>query len=447
MKFWKILLVALCSTAGISAASAVESDQVPIDSDAFPDPAFLDWVEQQDADEDGFLSESERDAVTNMDLRKQGIQDSTGLEWFQSLEKLNCNENDLIELEITDFPALQSLTCNENPRLETLTLSDVPELEHLYCFHSNLSELDWHDVPNLTYLAWGGSPLEELDLSENPNLDTLQVLGGNLTHADLSHNENLDTLLWNHTLIETLDLSHQTNLTYLNCTDNQLTSLNLSNNPKLETIYAGKNKLLAIRIPDDIEPFCVLTEQRPAAFDLPAGENGFLLSDLVPWMDADQVSQLNGAVLEDDRMQLDSPNQTITYHYTDGAAELDAAVTVTGENDWQVPLHIDSWTYGEPAAQPAFGTAAFFYAASPESPFQPEVPIHSGTWYVQAIVKETPQYTGLESVASFEIYPARPEYLAPNMKSATYGDYLADVSLESQFFWENGNLRVGNVGE
>ena len=120
-------------------------------------------------------------------------------------------------------------------------------------------------------------------------------------------------------------------------------------------------------------------------------------------------------------------------------------MTVTGENDWQVPLHIDSWTYGEPAAQPAFGTAAFFYAASPESPFQPEVPIHSGTWYVQAIVEEPPQYTGLESVASFEIYPARPEYLAPNMKSATYGDYLADVSLESQFFWENGNLRVGNV--
>ena len=41
MKFWKILLVALCSTAGISAASAVESDQVPIDSDTFPDPAFF----------------------------------------------------------------------------------------------------------------------------------------------------------------------------------------------------------------------------------------------------------------------------------------------------------------------------------------------------------------------------------------------------------------------
>lgn len=177
MKFWKILLVALCSTAGISAASAVESDQVPIDSDTFPDPAFLDWVEQQDADEDGFLSESERDAVTNMDLRKQGIEDLTGLEWFQSLEKLNCSENDLVELEIIDFPALQSLTCNENPRLETLTLSDVPELEHLYCFHSNLSELDLHDVPNLTYLAWGGSPLEELDLSENPNLHTLHVLG------------------------------------------------------------------------------------------------------------------------------------------------------------------------------------------------------------------------------------------------------------------------------
>lgn len=75
------------------------------------------------------------------------------------------------------------------------------------------------------------------------------------------------------------------------------------------------------------------------------------------------------------------------------------------------------------------------------------MPTRAGTWYVQALVEETAQYQGLEAVASFRIDPAIPEYLAPDTKTATYGDYLADVSLEPQFFWENGSLRVGNAGE
>ena len=123
-----------------------------------------------------------------MDLRKLGIKDLSGLEWFDALEELNCSENDLVRLELPDLPALTSLTCNENPRLETLDLSGAPALEHLYCFHSNLSEWNLHDVPNLSYLAWGGSPLAELDLSGNPKLHTLHVLGGDLAQADLSHN-------------------------------------------------------------------------------------------------------------------------------------------------------------------------------------------------------------------------------------------------------------------
>ena len=275
MNLWKKAL-ALCLVLGMTASmvltSGAESTSIPLDSSTFPDPAFLSWVQQKDTDGDGFLSQSERDAVTDMDLRKKGIQDLSGLEWFDRLEKLNCSENDLRSLELTDFPALTSLTCNENPRLSSLDLSGAPGLEQLSCFHSNLSQLDLHDLPDLMYLVWGGSPLDELDLSGNPELHTLHVLGGNLTHADLSHNEKLDTLLWNHTWIETLDLSHQRELTFLNCTDNHLTSLDLSGNEKLEAVYAGNNRLLAIQMPEGVEPYCDLTEQRPASYQLPEGE-------------------------------------------------------------------------------------------------------------------------------------------------------------------------------
>lgn len=454
MKLWKkglALLMVLSITAGMVMTGSAEAGLVPIDSASFPDPAFLRWVQGKDTDGDGALSQTEREAVTRMDLRKLGIQDLSGLEWFDALEELNCSENDLVRLELPDLPALTSLTCNENPRLETLDLSGAPALEHLYCFHSNLSEWDLHDVPNLSYLAWGGSPLAELDLSGNPKLHTLHVLGGDLAQADLSHNTQLDTLLWNHTRIESLDLSNQSELTFLNCTDNQITALDLSGNTNLETVYAGGNRLLAIRLPQDSVTFCDLTGQRPVSFPLPEGENSIPLNELAPWAESSYISQLSGGTMLEDRIQLDAPNQLLTYRYTDGIAALDASVSVTGENSWTVPLSMENWTYGQPAPQPvaqsAFGNVSFRYGSSPQGPFQPEMPTRAGTWYVQALVEETAQYQGLEAVASFRIDPAIPEYLAPDTKTATYGDYLADVSLEPQFFWENGSLRVGNAGE
>lgn len=372
MKLWKkglALLMVLSITAGMVMTGSAEAGLVPIDSASFPDPAFLRWVQEKDTDGDGALSQAEREAVTRMDLRKLGIQDLSGLEWFDALEELNCSENDLVRLELPDLPALTSLTCNENPRLETLDLSGAPALEHLYCFRSNLSEWDLHDVPNLSYLAWGGSPLAELDLSGNPKLHTLHVLGGDLAQADLSHNTQLDTLLWNHTRIESLDLSNQSELTFLNCTDNQITALDLSGNTNLETVYAGGNRLLAIRLPQDSVTFCDLTGQRPVSFPLPEGENSIPLNELAPWAESSYISQLSGGTLLEDRIQLDAPNQLLTYRYTDGIAALDASVSVTGENSWTVPLSMENWTYGQPAPQPvaqsAFGNVSFRYGSSP----------------------------------------------------------------------------------
>ena len=160
MKRWKkglALLVVLCTLGGKVITGSAVSESVPIDSATFPDPAFLLWVKGKDTDGDGTLSQSERDAVTSMDLRNQGIQDLSGLEWFDALEQLNCNENDLVRLELPSLPALTSLICNENPRLETLDLSGAPALEQLHCFHSSLSELDLRGLPILRILQISGS--------------------------------------------------------------------------------------------------------------------------------------------------------------------------------------------------------------------------------------------------------------------------------------------------
>lgn len=454
MKQWKtgaVLISLLGIMSGMMMAGAAEKAEIPLNSETFPDPAFLRWVSDRDTDRDGSLSQMELDVVTKMDLRKLGIQDLQGLEYFRNLESLNCSENDLTILELTDFPAMNSLTCNENPRLSELRLEGVPTLEHLYCFHSNLFELDLHDVPGLTYFAWGGSPLTELDLSGNPELQILHVLGGTLTDADLSQNRKLETVLWNHTFIQTLDLSQQTDLTYLNCTDNQLLSLDLSHNTKLETVYAGKNQLLALRLPDREALFLDFTEQSPARIALEPGENGISLEPFAPWIQPEKITELKGGVLDGTRIQLDAPNETLTYCYREGDAVLDAAISVTGENGWAVPLSIENWEYGaipaKPQAKAAFGETTFSYSEGREGPYQAEPPVHAGAWYVRALVEGTEQYQGLTAVVPFEIRQAVPNYLEPGEKTAVYGDSLGDVRLEAGFLWEDPTLPVGEAGD
>lgn len=454
MKKWKNLisyLLVLSISAGLTTAGAEESASVALTDEAFPDPAFLLWAQKQDSDGDGFLSQDELDSVTKIDLRKYGIAQLDGLEYFHNIESLNCSENNLTELTLGDFPYLTSLTCNENSQLETLDLSGAPSLEHLYCFDSALTELDLQGLSHLTYLAWGGSPLQELDLSGNPELQVLHVLGGSLTSIDLTCNTKLDTLLWNHTFMEELDLSNQTELTYLNCTDNQLTALDLSANSKLETVYAGRNRLLAIRMPTDDMPFCDLTEQRPTSFSLPTGENGFSLNDLVPWADTECIDSLTGGTLQGSWIKLDAPNESLTYRYTDGSAVLEASVAISGENGWKVPLSIADWTYGEtasePQAQAAFGTVQFSYASADSGPFQEAPPTQAGLWYVRAVVEGTAQYGRLESEKAFHIDQAIPAYTRPEIKSAVYGDTLSSVALEAGFFWESEDALVGNAGD
>ena len=103
------------------AASAPEQT-VALDETNFPDPAFLDCVRAFDLDGDGALSESERAAVTKLDVRGKGIRSLDGVGFFPALTQLNCIGNALTELPLDQTPNLTNLLCNEN-QLTGLDLS------------------------------------------------------------------------------------------------------------------------------------------------------------------------------------------------------------------------------------------------------------------------------------------------------------------------------------
>jgi hypothetical protein len=138
---------------------------------------------------------------------------------------------------ITAFTALTSLECGDN-QLSYLDVSQNTDLTTLDCGGNKLTDLDVSTNTALTYLACDSNKLEGLDVSANLDLNDLRCQGNKLISLDVSNNIALAQMecMWNE--FTSLDLSNNTALIYLWCSSNQLTSLDLrnGNNTNIELI-------------------------------------------------------------------------------------------------------------------------------------------------------------------------------------------------------------------
>ncbi len=96
---------------------ALTSRGTAIDSEHFPDGSFRDYISANiDKDGDGFLSEEEISAVSDIDVDSTGIASLKGIEYFTELVSLNCGNNSLISLDLSENKKLSVLSCEGNLR-------------------------------------------------------------------------------------------------------------------------------------------------------------------------------------------------------------------------------------------------------------------------------------------------------------------------------------------
>ena len=79
----------------------------------FPDNTFFDYVKRFDTDNDGILSDTERKAVTAIDVSGMGITSLRGLEFFTNLTSLDCRNNKLASISLSSRPSLTYANCSE----------------------------------------------------------------------------------------------------------------------------------------------------------------------------------------------------------------------------------------------------------------------------------------------------------------------------------------------
>lgn len=187
----------------------------------FPDPNFEEEVRWLLGKPIGDITANDVTGITSLLLGTLGITDLTGIEYFTALEVLDCGENLLTELDISQNTMLTVLKCNMNS-LTTLDVSHNTMLTRLICWENQLTTLDVSHNPALDYLTCDTNQLMTLDVSHNPVLEQLRCGSNQLTTLNVSHNPALE---------------------WLSCDDNQLTTLDVSQNPALESLNCQNNLL------------------------------------------------------------------------------------------------------------------------------------------------------------------------------------------------------------
>ena len=101
-------------TADEDAFALADDEGVPIDEAHFPDRNFrTNYVmsSQVDKDGNGFLSSVEINAVKVINVEFSYITSLQGIEYFTAIEELNCDDNHLTSLDVSQNTALKDLSC------------------------------------------------------------------------------------------------------------------------------------------------------------------------------------------------------------------------------------------------------------------------------------------------------------------------------------------------
>lgn len=217
---------------------------------------------------DGSVLTANISAVSSLNIDGIGIGDLSGIEDFTALTYLDCRDNQLLNLnvsqninltelycssnaissiDVSQNPLLYGFGCQEN-QLTNLDVSQNTLLWALYCQDNQLTTLDVSQSLGLNRLDCSNNLLISLNTSQNTDITHLYCSGNFLTSLDVSQSTNLIDFLCTSNQITSLDVTQNTALSWLSCAVNELTNLDLSQNTNLIAFQCQLNNLSCINI-------------------------------------------------------------------------------------------------------------------------------------------------------------------------------------------------------
>ncbi|WP_253255039.1 LPXTG cell wall anchor domain-containing protein [Listeria ivanovii] len=246
-------------------------------NDWFPDNALAIIVAKTLGDNsDEVVSEERLAQLTFLECYSSGIKDMTGIEYLTGMVTLNCNSNQITNLDISKNVKLKTLYCDQN-QLTSIDFSKNLELEILDCAQNQLTSIDVSKNLKLETLYGQVNQLTNLDISKNLELRTVYCNNNELTNLDVSKNLKLLTLDCRYNELTDLDFVANKFLRVIACAENQLTNLDVSKNLELVFLECYNNQLTSLDVSKNLKLFQLSCESNQlTSLDLPS--NGVLSS-------------------------------------------------------------------------------------------------------------------------------------------------------------------------
>ena len=172
-----------------------------------------------------------------------------GIEHFENLEILNCDDNNLTVLNLNNNPKLRELYCSNN-QLSELNLTTLEKLEELCCHSNPITDLDLSHNTLLKKLQCSTTQINRLDVSHNILLQELRCRSTQIETIELNNNPLMETRSIDHNRLHSIDIANCPNLSTLSCYGNRLGKIDISNNQALTYISfcynLGKDGILEI---------------------------------------------------------------------------------------------------------------------------------------------------------------------------------------------------------
>ncbi len=208
------------------------------------DGIFLSWLINQpdiNTNGDGYIQIYEAEAYTSaIDVSSLDITDLTGIEYFINLTELNCSNNSISNLDISNNVNLITLDCSYN-NLTELNISSNTLLQTIDCSNNQISTINSgyittnnlkNEIENttLTTLNCSSNELNTIEFGRFINLENLNCANNQLQNLDLSQNNYIQKINCSNNDLENISLATENQLTEMNCSDNyfklsQLTGL------------------------------------------------------------------------------------------------------------------------------------------------------------------------------------------------------------------------------
>jgi len=225
-----------------------------------------------DYNEDGEICDGEAARITELYVSDSNIMDIEGIEQFvnlrhlyingcsiesisfssSSLLTLDCSENSLTNIDVSNMKSLIYLLCERN-KLTDIDLSKNTKLKNLKCSDNLLTSIDLSNNLNLTWIKIGKNAINSLNVEHLTNLGILDISETQITTIDLSNNVNLGSLSIHGNSFSEIDLSNNINLYSLRFQGNPISVIDLSNNPNLTTIWFGNNPMTVLDISENLK--------------------------------------------------------------------------------------------------------------------------------------------------------------------------------------------------